>query len=645
MRKSLVMTLAALLTFAALTTALAQDATPNPRDAIAQTATAFDEQDGASPTIRPSSTTTGVGPRMTATRFPEWTATAESLATSNAASEGDAVPGESAIFATSTALADFFTELTATAIERGPTQTPTPTATVTPTMPPRDITSGGTIRDELRADGRVRYTFDYEGSGFIQINMMSDAFDTYLQIYDDNGNLLVSDDDGGDGTNSLISGFQPPAPGTYTVIASSFNVIVSSGIDRGSFTLTFANYTPEQIGYGDRIEAVLAGPSVVYTFAGRAGDVVTIRLESSDFDPMLALLRDGEELAYNDDYASGSFNAQIDSFTLPEDGLYTIEGAAFGSTGGAFTLILAEGGGGFASGGVIGYGASVSGTLRGPEARYSFTGQAGDVITASLESEAFDAVLTLRQDGREIASDDDSGEALNALLDGITLEADGTYTLIVSGFSSQGGPFTLTLERLALTSLELGELTLLRFDDNEQPQLLTFEGEAGTRVSITVLGADADVTLTDPGGTLFAIVASWEPAPQIRNFNLPRTGTYTLSLAPYDTEGAVSVLVESIPMRDLSAEQTVSVTPAGVLLAFDAEAGETLTFTLTPSGDSLAPVTASVVVNGENLGEFFGEGGTRLAFAITADETGVGELYLSGTATESLFTLAFSRGE
>ena len=63
--------------------------------------------------------------------------------------------------------------------------------------------------------------------------MDSDTLDTYLELFDEQGNVLDTDDDGGGGTNARLTTMVDP--GTYYVVAKPF---VSKGYVTGSYTLT-----------------------------------------------------------------------------------------------------------------------------------------------------------------------------------------------------------------------------------------------------------------------------------------------------------------------------------------------------------------------------------------------------------------------
>jgi serine protease Do len=74
----------------------------------------------------------------------------------------------------------------------------------------------------------------------------------------------------------------------------------------------------------------------LYVFEGKAGQQVTIEMDSRQIDPSLYLLLPGKErvVAQNDDISPTNFNAKL-SATLPEDGIYFIFANTFevGETG------------------------------------------------------------------------------------------------------------------------------------------------------------------------------------------------------------------------------------------------------------------------------------------------------------------------
>ena len=65
----------------------------------------------------------------------------------------------------------------------------------------------------------------------------------------------------------------------------------------------------------------------------RAGQVLSLNLLSSDFDPVLVLKRGDAIIAFNDDFQGLQNNSQIRDLTIPVTGTYTIVVAAYDETG------------------------------------------------------------------------------------------------------------------------------------------------------------------------------------------------------------------------------------------------------------------------------------------------------------------------
>lgn len=86
-------------------------------------------------------------------------------------------------------------------------------------------------------------------------------------------------------------------------------------------------------------QGTLAPMQDEYTFAGKAGDTVTISMSSTDFDTFLVLQSPaGEEIASNDDYAR-SLNSTI-VITLPANGTYKVLARSFSGQGGSYLVTV-----------------------------------------------------------------------------------------------------------------------------------------------------------------------------------------------------------------------------------------------------------------------------------------------------------------
>jgi len=170
--------------------------------------------------------------------------------------------------------------------------------------------SGGGYQDQWEFDGRQNQN--------IMLEMRSSDFDAYLELRDADGNLVAENDDGGDGTNALISA-RLTRNGRYRVIARSYGERESTGF----YELTLTNVgdvaAPAQVVTLTEGQTVFgrleAGDSVIgdstyadaFTFrAPRDGDV-TIDLRSSEFDAYLIVQdAEGATLATDDDSGEGT---------------------------------------------------------------------------------------------------------------------------------------------------------------------------------------------------------------------------------------------------------------------------------------------------------------------------------------------------
>ncbi len=189
-----------------------------------------------------------------------------------------------------------------------------------------------------------------------------------------------------------------------------------------------------------------------WTFQACAGDVVTITMESDEFDPYLEVydaVDDGDPVA---EAGSDDGVALIEDLEIEQSGPHLIIAAGERRRDrGAYTLTLemADEDAAEAVDGVIAAGGSVTGTLRARRAvAWGFRGCEGQVITAEAVSDDFDAYLELYPNGADdmLAEDDNSGRLTDARIEEFTLPETGSYVLLVSGATRRdAGDFTLSL--------------------------------------------------------------------------------------------------------------------------------------------------------------------------------------------------------
>jgi hypothetical protein len=187
------------------------------------------------------------------------------------------------------------------------------------------------------------FIFPGEAGTAVTVTMdTSGNLDPYLILLDPAGReVAYNDDRAGDDYNSTLDNVQLAATGDYTVVATRFNRLF--GTSEGEFSLVvqgspggrtqIAGVTrPIAMNSTERGTISEDFPDQVYTFEARAGDVITITMQSTDgaVDPLI-ILEDhfGSEIERNDDdQADGNLfdlDAGIRDLTIPADGFYTID--------------------------------------------------------------------------------------------------------------------------------------------------------------------------------------------------------------------------------------------------------------------------------------------------------------------------------
>ncbi|MBC6934369.1 MAG: hypothetical protein DWB42_00845 [Chloroflexi bacterium] len=208
-------------------------------------------------------------------------------------------------------------------------------------------------------------------------------------------------------------------------------------------------------------EAVFAAR---YTFDARAGDTFGIRMSrlSGDLDPYLIILGpDGARVAENDDDPQGlNRDAFLRDFVAPVSGRYVIVATRFqqaeGITEGDFSLTLESSAQPSDSQPIS---EVMQGTIENTTSavRYTFEGQAGEVVTIRMQRASGDLdplLILLGPGGEEVIRNDDAPVipiGYDAAIERFRLPATGTYTIIATRYQEAAGvsrgDFTLTLER------------------------------------------------------------------------------------------------------------------------------------------------------------------------------------------------------
>jgi hypothetical protein len=342
----------------------------------------------------------------------------------------------------------------------------------------QSIAIGATVEGELtEGDGKSEsdspadaYRFEGREGQRIRIDMTSEDFDTYLELFDENRVSLDEDDDGGpEGTNSRLT-FTLPATGSYIIEARAFSDAT------GDYSLSIAEVEPDRapdsIAFGASLEGEIGESDPrddedrgydAFTFSGREGQRVQAIMRSGDFDTYLQIGKaDGEfsALASDDDGLMEGTDSRL-NFTLPEDGDYILRALPLGSGAeGLYALELTDRGPQPQPGSVL-VGSTAWGTLTGTDAAtdsnshydaYRVTLREDEKLLITMVSNDVDSFVVIgreKDDGEfeVLGSDDDGLTDTHAKLEW-TAPDDGTFEIRAGAYQhGQTGAYALTVEK------------------------------------------------------------------------------------------------------------------------------------------------------------------------------------------------------
>jgi len=337
----------------------------------------------------------------------------------------------------------------------------------------------------------------------VEVSVYSEYFDTYLEIYDSEGILLDSNDDGPDGTNSLIEAFTFPDDGAYFISVSGYYLD-----DQGQYYFAINPTLGGKVHMGE----ILAGQSISanlesgywhgWDFTISEETYVTFSLHSDDFDAFLELYGpDG--LMDSDDDGMGGTNAIILDYLIDMPGTYTIYASGYGSGASGDYVLEYSIGGGVApehrrgSETQLEYNSGGEGDLgSGYYDAWLFTGSADDAVSIAVMSDDFDTYIELYgPEDALLAMNDDDGTSFNSLIDGFVLPADGTYEVAVTGidFTSEGAyTISITTDSIPLIDLEEGINGLLEEGSIEYSTAIFKDGSGTFGITFAFDDRDAD---------------------------------------------------------------------------------------------------------------------------------------------------------
>ncbi|HUX12297.1 MAG TPA: hypothetical protein VMW87_04675 [Spirochaetia bacterium] len=306
--------------------------------------------------------------------------------------------------------------------------------------------------DTVDADGRYydQYTLPVRAGQPIAVVMTADNLDTFLRISLPDGRSFENDDSAG---GSAALRFSSDSDGVARIDATSY-----AADETGPYSIDVTvTKNPVQITTGQSISETLSDdddmiagqPSDSYLLHGEAGSRVTIRLESTDFDPVLRIQDKSGVQTESDDKSDDNRNSELSStFNQAGDLAIYVYGTDSDSRG-AYTLSVVEG----PAPTTLLPGARTEGTLDGTDEmvdgsyvdHYLLAGRSGETFTISLESESFDAYLVLIDPQGQRTENDDATEETTDSAVTYTFDQDGNVEILASSYdSSSTGAYVLT---------------------------------------------------------------------------------------------------------------------------------------------------------------------------------------------------------
>ena len=314
------------------------------------------------------------------------------------------------------------------------------------------LTFGSRTNGTLRRNSEVWYSLTPNQNSFIVIEVSSDDFDTFVEVYDSGNVLIGEDDDGGEGTNSKFEVYGERG-NTYLIKVrsydreegGSFRILASLKAVPQALELRFGNPRSVNLGRGDEhwysVRANEAGLIIVET----QGDDVNTYLEA--FDSSYRYLDS------NDDGGVGT-NARITLVVEPGQTYFLKLRGYNDSARGPYRIVsnfegIPEDPGNTERARAISINIGDSRSsffhTNDEERWFRFTVPRGGATVVIYTTSGLDTVMTLYDNNRAIAEDDDSGEHLNALISQ-RLSAGSSYFVRVTTYGGGIGHFSISVE-------------------------------------------------------------------------------------------------------------------------------------------------------------------------------------------------------
>ena len=396
------------------------------------------------------------------------------------------------------------------------------------------IQNGEWVGETTTESGVIAYSFSANSGDILDAQLSSEVFDAYLVLLNSAGAELTMDDDSGPDLNAHISEYTLPETGEYTLLATSWRYYhLGESASTGEFRLDFqltsdamptpsseaspsTSTTTESDSEGEfetEISASLseAEPIMRFTFRASAGQSISARLRSDEFDPYLMIENTAGETLVSDDDGDGGLNSRIEDYTFSEEGEYSIVVSSWeyihvddASVSGAFNLLV-----------------------WGDEIDWL----SDDDTTEEQAAPAPPPEQQEEQEEEETESDADSSDE----------ESDSATE---TETSEPAEPVATEAEEAVETATEIIEIPISYGDrlatpigESETGLRYALTGVAGDRIDIAVSSyskLDTHIAIHAPDGTLLAADDDSGRGynPELLGLYLPQDGTYIITLDP-----------------------------------------------------------------------------------------------------------------
>jgi hypothetical protein len=343
-----------------------------------------------------------------------------------------------------------------------------------------------------------------------------------------------------------------------------------------------------------------AGDKATATFTGTAGQRVSLDITNSTIASMkISLLKPNGSAVFT---VSATRTAKfVDTNTLPSNGTYKLLVDPNLDRTGKVTLRLFDVPPDASKVMTVGSpGSTVTTTVPGQNANFTFSGTAGQRLALSLTGVTISAgSLTLKNPDDTVLKGPQAFATAPSFIDPITLTQTGTYKLLLDPKGKAKGSVTLTgydVPADTSAALTLGSPATGTTTVPGQKNNFTFTGSLNQRVSLSVLSSDfsGTISLLRPDLSVLASTPVGPAGGFLDTTVLPVAGTYTFVIDPSGAAtGALSFTAYDVP-----ADPTVPITAGGSAVTLTTTVpGQNAYATFTGSVGQKVSVLVSNVVN------------------------------------------------